>query len=648
MKKYLTNVKDSSFTNKRFRNWRMLNEYVYFIIVLTLIVSMELVLLFSNGLFWLNPWGIIVDVLFYASVLFLILLIPHQVTKKTVLTVVITAFAFVFIIDSIYSYFFSGFGSITSFSGVEAATGTEIGVRFTANAIGVTVLYAITIILVWLFKIKKRNDKQRRKSLWGFTIIVTLILGNVISLESIKARQYDTKLEYYGSDTYLYQGFQNSTRFVTRFGYINLRIRDLFFKPSSTALADISEFFEPIPSDYSSDLTGILKDYNIITMMCETLDTRVLSNELTPNMMSVMNKSLVFDNWYTPAFFEGATINSEFMTNTSLIPTAPKSWGSNIAILYNKNSWSSMSLPGQLNDNGYDTYYLHLNTETFYMRNKFIPSLGFTNSYFIDDLPYASNHYDIDLVDLLDYVNFDNKFYVNMLNYSMHSGGDGDYTSNNPKNLNYENYQYVKKMYPNVSKKTQAYFTKTMMFDSYVGGVFDKLDEEGALDNTIVLIFPDHYNYGDNGSFYEELGVDETSKEVEHQKMTMYLPDSAKEKLLSKIEHSNIDGKLTTDIVASTIDITPTVLNLLTSDSNYKYFMGSDFFGAQPKYVYFADNTVFDGEVFFNVTAGAYNYLGLSEEKMLSNCEKLRPELERHIEMSIMSGMMLDLDYFKP
>ncbi len=468
----------------------------------------------------------------------------------------------------------------------------------------------------------------------------------------MKNKTYEKKTDYYSSATFLYNNFYSSVKYASKFGYFNFRVRDMFYRGGNEGLInELNEFYAARENSYESPLTGILDGFNIITVTCESLDTRIIDKKLTPAFTSVMEKSLVFDNYFVPTFFQGATVNTEFLTLTSLFPTSSKSWVTSLGDQYKNNDFSDYSLPGQLKKAGYATYYAHLGKSGFYSRNKLMPNMGFDTVRFADDLSYSPDYYDYELVDLLDDVNFSEKFYLDLLTFSMHKGNDGKYITSNKNSKNYENSQFVLENYPDVKKETQVYYAKAKAFDDFVARLMQKLEEKNVSDNTVVLFYPDHYVYLSNGDLYSDLGVDTDSKEIHRQFLTMYLPDAAKEKILSYLSGSGVETKIkdgydtavSVPLLCSSADITPTLLNLVYGGGEYRYFAGQDAFKGD-NHVFFSDYTVFDGNFYYDLSGNIISLNGASPTR--EQLAELEKRLESSLEMSLNSSVILDSDYF--
>ncbi len=636
---------------------RTYNDLIVAAILIGVVLAAELTLFFFNHLFILNFFGILNDIFVTAIAFFAVCLIPNPTAKKVIFTVLLCLISVVFITDAIFSSFFSGFASVSSLITVGNFRGAEDmgGIRMTLSA-GVIILEAVIgIFFIWFIKIPCAPRAN------FFRIAVSVILStalavaslNASTLQTVKNKKYDKKIDYYSSATFLYDNFYSSVKYASKFGYFNFRARDMVYRGGNEELLnELNDFYAARANAYESPLTGVLDGFNVITVTCESLDTRIIDKKLMPAFTSVMEKSLMFENYFVPTFFQGATVNTEFLTLTSMFPTSSKSWVTSLGDQYKNNDFSDYSLPGQLKKAGYGTYYAHLGKSGFYSRNKLMPNMGFDSVKFADDLNYSPDYYDYELVDLLDGVDFSEKFYLDMLTFSMHKGNDGKYITNDKDSKNYENSRFVLENYPDLKKETQVYYAKAKAFDDFVARLMKKLEDENVLDNTVVLFYPDHYVYLSNGDLYSDLSVDTNSKEIHRQILTMYLPDKAKEKITTALEQSGVETKIkdgfssavSVPLLCSSADITPTLLNLVYGGGEYRYFAGQDAFKGD-NHVFFSDYTVFDGNYYYDLSENVSSLDGSvpTPEKL----EELKKRLEFSLEMSLNSSVILDSDYFR-
>ena len=335
--------------------------------------------------------------------------------------------------------------------------------------------------------------------------------------------------------------------------------------------------------------------------MCETLDTRIIHPQLTPNLYKILTEQITFDNYYVPVYQQGATLNSEFMAQVGMLPVTDVGYRADFGYYYGQNDFSAYSLPGQLKNFGYNTYYFINNPGISYNRNILMPNYGFETAKFLEDLQTAglpASRNDRDIMGFFDtYVDFGQRFFVAVSTMSMHGGDD---KKSGP------DVDFVKGLFPGLDAAVVSYFVKAMEFDNFIGLLLDRLEAEGVSDNTLIVFYPDHYNYEER-KLYEYLDIDIFDKSVVHRQTLMMYAGGAGKALIEDYMRDKA-------FVGSTIDIAPTVLNLLTGGGDYTYFTGSDIFDRK-SIVFFPDLTVTDGYNWLTVD-GKYTGADGGREKL--------------------------------
>ena len=106
--------------------------------------------------------------------------------------------------------------------------------------------------------------------------------------------------------------------------------------------------------------------------------------------------------------------------------------------------------------------------------------------------------------------------------------------------------------------------SKLKTFDNGLGILLDKLKASGKLDDTVIVMYGDHYPYGlKNKDISSVLTYDLDDYEVERVPMVIY--------------NSTIKSEVV-EKYSSYINLTPTLANLFNLDYDPRYYMGTDVF----------------------------------------------------------------------
>jgi len=570
-------------------------------------------------------WGLLYDLVivmfFVGGVGFFLKTLRAQKILYIAVGLLITIFV---VGDSMYFQYFETLSARSSFHGIVfLGSGNTEEYDLTFPIVG----YLVTPLLIgYLYVIVKTKNKDVYY-LRDFAVLSLIFAIQVMLFISWGNETHDTKLDYYRSDAYLYDSMYDRSLYSSKYGYVMYHLIDFTrIRPTTDPVAAkevIDAFYEEQEFSHEDNMySDFYEGYNVITILAETFDTRFIDPVLTPNLYMMREDGLNFSDFYTPVFQQGATCNSEFMSLTGLSAITTNDWANNICDAYTENVFP-YSMPAQLRDIGYDTYYFHSGYEWFYDRVNMMPNLGFETVKFQEDLldkyPDFNDRMDTSMMLFMDeFVTYDEPFMINLLSYSMHGAyNQSEFMMHNDR---------VNKAYPNeeLPDEIRNYMQKLVEFDLMLGMLIERLEDEGVLDNTLIAIYPDHNIYMMDEKVYQEyIGIDLDTKALNHTDYIIY--------------NTNMSA-YTVDQTGSTIDITPTLLNLVYSDADFSYFLGIDLLSGTDNVVLFPDLTITSGEYF----------LSLQDEVDSSNntLKWLEEELERRITYLEIQKLILNSDYF--
>lgn len=683
-KRLLARLKEDNFNN----NYIIM--LTCFILNIGALVAFHLTLGVKMSLF-----GFITDIIFVALIHFLINLIPKAKTKKIIYTIFFSLALLALMADSTYFYKYKSFASLTSLMFVNNIFGQKYGINLPLTCYVILPMLALGLFVIWYTNIPEIEKKHKfYKVNLALAVAIAILCAGINLPASIynlaKAKAYnDYELEYVHSKSFLYNNLYSSLKFVETFGYCNFRLRDAASLRVDLAYDDyeiLDNYFNSITyQKQTNDWTKKYEGYNVIMILCETFDTRfcdpdyigeqlvkdlsayidpaqtldpheaghTLSSNLTPNLYRIFQEAITFTNYYVPTFFEGATINTEFMVNNGIYALSAKNFTSNLGDTFYKNDFGLFSLAAQFRKNNYDTFYFHNDSGNFYHRRILTANEGFKHTYFNEELVAAgckiSKVYDTRLIEFFELEGVKNKiqadkaspFYMQIDTYSMHLGNSLKFEHYEPHVI--EAFEKAGFDFKEIHAQIQEYYLKIAEFDTFIGMLIKKLDELDILDNTLIVFFPDHYNYGLNPNVLEDyIGINAFDKEIHHQKLLI---------LEGKTIKTSEEDRQIIDTLCSSIDLPPTLLNMVLGLDNveYKYYFGRDIFEEGSKLVAFSDITVFDGEMYLYAD-GTYEYIGgqeLTEEQLNDKYYYLSNKQIEIIKQFEISKAVLELDYYK-
>ncbi|MBE6590436.1 MAG: LTA synthase family protein [Ruminococcaceae bacterium] len=404
---------------------------------------------------------------------------------------------------------------------------------------------------------------------------------------------------------------------------------------SDAAVKQLHNYFASIQPTKKNSYTGIYEGYNLIWLTAEGFHKAALHPEITPTLYMMANNGYKFENFYN-ASWPTSTTDGEYAVCTSLIPRSGV-W----SFKESADNLMSFCLGNQLQKLGYKTTAYHNHNYDFYSRDKSHPNMGYT--YWGRDL---KGNYQYNIKDkLVEYWLWPES------DHEMLQGTLSDYISDQPFHTYYMTvsghlqYTWVgnsmsarhkaEVSHLQYSEPCLAYLACHIELENAMKYLLEELRKAGIADKTLIVISGDHYPYGldsdDGGHAYIEelLGYKlDNEYEVMHSSLIMY-----------------VDGMepVTVTKPCSSLDVLPTISNLMGIEYDSRLLAGQDIFSDSPGLVIFQDRS-------FITEAGLYKY---KEKKFEANTgytvdENYISSVSNVIKGKIeASKKILDLDYYR-
>ncbi len=373
-----------------------------------------------------------------------------------------------------------------------------------------------------------------------------------------------------------------------------------------------------------NDYTGIFKDKNLIVIMMESTNTIVLDERFFPNMHKLYTEGWAWTNNYSPRN-SCSTGNNEMSGMVSLYTINNSCTANN----YRKNVYPE-AIFNLFNNSGYTTTSYHNYTEQYYYRSTIHKNMGSSHFYGVEELEIPfSNAYkewpsDVELVEkMLEKIEDQDKFMVWMTSVTAHQ----PYTTSS---------EYGNK-YLDLFKDTgyditlKRYMSKLKEFDNAIGALLDGLEDQGKLDDTVIVLYGDHYPYGLKNSVlntYFDYNV-EYQYEVDRIPFIIYN---------SEIQSQQFDE------YTSYINLTPTVANLFDLDYDPRLYAGYDLLSkTYPDRVIFANGSWKDKKAFYNASTGKITYVRKDDTYTDEEIKEINKTISDKISMS---NLAIKVDYF--
>ncbi|MGD6875053.1 LTA synthase family protein [Bacillus infantis] len=364
---------------------------------------------------------------------------------------------------------------------------------------------------------------------------------------------------------------------VKYLGMYNYAIYDAVQTTKATAqrvLADSNDMTEVInftKSNYAEpnpDYFGAGKDMNVIYVHMESIqnfliDYELHDEEVTPflNSLAEDGSTLYFDNFFHQTA-QGKTADAEFMVANSLYGLPQ---GSAFTMKGLNTYQAAPAILAQKQD--YTSAVFHGNTGSFWNRNEIYKSLGY-------DHFYDANYFEMDPNQMADYGLMDKPFFEQSMRY-LEALPEPFYanfitvTHHFPFTLNEEEATIGKHTTGN--KTVDNYFQTARYADEALEQFFGYLKEKGLYDNSIIIMYGDHYGISNNHNkaMEEVIGKEVTAFESAGLQRTPLF-----------IRVPGMEGGVDHEY-AGQIDLLPTLLHLLGIDTKDYVHLGSDLLSEQ-------------------------------------------------------------------
>lgn len=475
----------------------------------------------------------------------------------------------------------------------------DLGTSAAAIINAYDILYFADVIVLFIFfklvpKFKEEISIRKDYRNAYFLISVAILLLNLGLAETerpqLLTRSFDREL------------------LVKNIGTYNYHLYDIYIQSKSSAqraLADGSELVEvnnyvrANQAEPNPEMFGKYAGRNVILVSLESLQNFVINNEMNGQEITPFLNSLTHDQdtYYFNNFYHqtglGKTSDAEFIVENSLFGLGRGA----VFFTHGGNTYNSMA--ERLGENGYFTSVMHPNNKSFWNRDMIYKSLNIEKFYDVDsynigegeavnwgmkDIPFFEQSAQL-MKDM------PQPFYTRMITLTNHY----------PFYLDPEDMMIDE--YTSNSGTLNRYFQTVRYMDEAVKSFFEELKEQGLYDNSIIVMYGDHYGISENHNKAMAMYLNKEEITPYDNALLQSVP------LFIHIPGSN-DGQVI-DEVAGQIDIRPTVLHLLGIDTSKDMQLGADLFSEDhEEFVIFrdgrfiTDQVVYASETCYDLTTG--------------------------------------------
>jgi len=268
------------------------------------------------------------------------------------------------------------------------------------------------------------------------------------------------------------------------------------------ALREVKEYYEENRTVQSvNDYSGIFKGKNVITIHAESLQAFTIGlsfngQEVTPNLNKLVSKGMYFNNFYAQVGV-GTSSDSEFTYATSLLPAN----NGTVFVNYFNNKYATIQK--MMHDEGYYVFSMHGNVGDFWNRDTMHINMGYDKFYsrssFVIDEEYglglSDESFFRQVVPMIKDIStsLNKPYYGTLITLTNH-------TPWRDTEL-FSDYDLTMTTEIDGEEVVRDYLEGTMMgnyiksvnyMDKAIGQFISNMDDEGLLDNTVIVIYGDH------------------------------------------------------------------------------------------------------------------------------------------------------------
>nr|WP_281497097.1 LTA synthase family protein [Ornithinimicrobium sp. F0845] len=364
----------------------------------------------------------------------------------------------------------------------------------------------------------------------------------------------------------------------------------------------------------------MFEGYNLVFLTAEGYSHYAVDEDVTPTLYKLTHEGFTFTNFYNP-IWGVSTSDGEYVATTGLIPKSGV-W----SMLKSGENSMPFAMGNQLAELGYKTLAYHNHTYDYYGRDVSHPNLGYDYKGVGNGLEVKKTwpESDVEMIDVTtdEYVN-DEPFHAYYMTVSGHLlyNFTGNYIAMKNRDL-VEDLPY--------NEAGRAYMATQIELDRALELLMERLEEAGVADNTLIVLSADHYPYGLEKADLDNLAGHEVDSRFELHKSNLII-------YAKGMEPEVIDEPV------SSLDIIPTISNLLGLEFDSRLLMGRDVFAGTDPLVIFNDRS-------FITDKGRYDSLAreFTPDEGVEVPDDYRQLISDEVDRKFYySALILDRDYYR-
>ncbi|MEA0555165.1 LTA synthase family protein [Lysinibacillus irui] len=550
--------------------------------------------------------------------------------KYSSLVIVYTLMSILLYANIVYYRFFSDFITLPTI--FQTQNFGDLGGSVLSLLKPYDILFFVDVLVMFYLRFSRKIQKEtERVGYKKATAIIALALAvSIVNLGLAETSRPQL----------LTRGFDRNyiVKYLGMYNYTIYDSVETMKASSQRALADSSDTTEVInytKSNYAkpnADYFGAAKGMNVIYLHLESFQNFLINyklngEEVTPflNSLTKDKNTMYFDNFFHQTG-QGKTSDAEFMLENSLFGLPQGS----AYITKAQNTYQAA--PSILKDHGYTSAVFHGNNGSFWNRNVIYKSFGYEHFF---DASYYNTGSSGDMAEygLLDKPFFEQSqsllsslpqpFYTKLITVGNHY----------PYKMSQDLVTIDKANTGDAS--VDNYFQTARYADEAIKQVFNQLKESGLYDNSMIVLYGDHYGISDNHN--------RAMEQVIGKEITPY--ESANLQRVPLFIHVPGMQGGTNHTYGGQIDLLPTLLHLLGIDTQNFIQFGSDLLSEEHDEIVPFRNGDFVSPTIYSINEKFYdNKTGLPlDDSQLDFAKSMKNEVDHKLKLSdqVVNGDLL-------
>ena len=375
--------------------------------------------------------------------------------------------------------------------------------------------------------------------------------------------------------------------------------------------------------DKKNDYSDIFKGKNVLVIHAESimnylLDTEINGKKIAPNLKRLASEGMYFSNFYAQESV-GTSSDTEFTLSTSLLPAS----SGTVFVSYYDRYYPSIQKNFKKSD--YYVFSMHANKGNYWNREAMHKSLGYDNFYYYDKDYELDEIIGLGLSDksffkqsskIIKKISDEKgKYYGTLLMLTNHTPFEGlEETTDLDLSYKYKKTNEVTGESEEIENKylkgttLGKYFTTAHYADEALGDFINELDEEGLLDDLVIVIYGDHDSKIKRGEYDYYYNYDPETDSIrkeddpEYHEFTKYDYElNRKVPFIIWTKDSKLKEKINKEITFPTgmYDVFPTLANMFGVESS-KYSLGHDVFSTDDHFIIFPNSNFITDKMYYD------------------------------------------------